>query len=112
MQKQGTMRSGTRVWGLPKTGTAWWLGQPPRRIGAVKSDEDGGRDTSWGYPKDLFAGLYWYFQGLEWSKGENMQVSWAELALDFEASTGLKLSTPYREGLRGGGNQPKRLELE
>ena len=80
-------------WGVPTAGKPHQLSAPPRRLGAANSVEDGGRDTQWNYPPRMFAALYWYLQGLQWSVSEGAEVSWVELVLDFEASTGVRLVT-------------------
>ena len=52
----------------------------------------------WAYPQMLFPALVWYWQRVQWIDAnlaiELKEVSWAELALDFQATTHHPLEIP------------------
>ena len=49
----------------------------------------------WRYENALYPALMWYWREISWESGQNKEMSWAEVALDFQAATHTGLA---REG--------------
>ena len=49
----------------------------------------------WKYDNALYPALIWYWREISWESGQNKEMSWAEVALDFQAATHTGLA---REG--------------
>ena len=64
-----------------------------------KLGEQGGgkRNTVWKYDNVLYPALMWYWSTVTWSKEEAGEISWAEVALDFQAATHTGLAREGRE---------------
>ena len=71
-------------WGGPQAGaTKSFVGAgQPSKLGA----------NEWKYNAALYPALLWYWRSQEWDERGRGEVSWAELAIDFQATTPMELS--------------------
>ena len=71
----------------------WFTGvREPKRL---ETQGKGRRNTVWKYDNALYPALMWYWSNISWESGQDGEISWAEVALDFQATTHTGLA---REG--------------
>ena len=66
----------------------------PERLGEQRK---GKRNTVWKYTSELYPALMWYWNNIRWESGQGKEISWAEVALDFQAATHTGLAREERE---------------
>ena len=56
-----------------------------------------GTNNLWKYDPSLYDALVWYWKSMRWEKTDGGHITWAQLALDFQASTHEDLSREDKE---------------
>ena len=84
-------------WGAPegKTRNCFTGSREPLELG---KQGKGVQNTVWKYDNVLYPALMWYWSEITWVEEQQGEVSWAEVALDFQAATHTGLSRDAMHG--------------